>query len=277
MKLEAYAKVNLTLEVFGKRPDGYHALRSFVAPISLSDTIEIEVTDDGSIVSDAGYPDDLCVKAATALREAFCIQNGPGAAIRVFKRIPAGGGLGGGSADAAAVLRGLNDLWGCGFDLERLAEIGAKVGSDVPSLLFRRPVVMEGRGELVAPVAYTPGFNMVVASPGVHCSTAEVYRACVPRQASEDSPTSEMLAAYSAGDVARVAAALVNDLQAPAIALHPEISALMQKLRDAGAEGVMMSGSGSCVFALAKDSASATELAAEMNRQTVKAWAVCTV
>ena len=111
MKIEAFAKVNLTLDVYGTRPDGYHALRSVVMPISLSDTLEIETAEDGSITSDTGYDDDLCVKAARVLKSSVSsLPSSFGASIRVTKRIPAGGGLGGGSADAAAVLRALNEL-----------------------------------------------------------------------------------------------------------------------------------------------------------------------
>ena len=138
MTVEAYAKVNFTLEVFGKRADGYHALRSVVMPISFSDTLDIEVADDGEITSDTGYDDDLCVKAARILRSSSLIPrpSSLGAAIRVAKRIPAGGGLGGGSADAAAVLRALNELWEVGLSREELAEVGAQVGSDVPALVM---------------------------------------------------------------------------------------------------------------------------------------------
>ena len=156
MTVEANAKVNFTLEVFGKRADGYHALRSVVMPISLSDTLDIEETDNGEITSDTGYDDDLCVKAARILRSSVSsLPSSIGAAIHVTKRIPAGGGLGGGSADAAAVLRALNELWKVGLSREELAEVGAQVGSDVPSLVMGCPVIMEGRGEKVTPLIRT--------------------------------------------------------------------------------------------------------------------------
>lgn len=118
MKIEAFAKINLTLEVFGVRTDGYHALRSVVVPVSLSDTIDIE--DAVSLSSDVPYQDDLCLKAARVL---LGLRGGCGAAISVIKRIPAGGGLGGGSADAAATLLALNDLWGHMLSRAELVEI----------------------------------------------------------------------------------------------------------------------------------------------------------
>ena len=160
MRAEAYAKVTFTLEVFGKRADGYHALRSVVMPISLSDTLDIEAADDGAITSDTGYDDDLCVKAARILRSSVSsLPSSLGATIHVAKRIPAGGGLGGGSADAAVVLRALNELWKVGLSREELAEVGAQVGSDVPALVLGGPVIMEGRGEKVASIEQSEQSN----------------------------------------------------------------------------------------------------------------------
>lgn len=278
MKVEAFAKVNLTLEVFGKRTDGYHALRSLVIPISLFDTLEIERTDDGSITSDTGYDDDLCVKAAKALRAGYGVAR-LGARIHVEKRIPAGGGLGGGSADAAAVLRALNGLWGCGLSRTELAEVGAQVGSDVPALTIGGPVIMEGRGERTTPLpAFQPSpLNLVLVNPGVHSSTKEVYAACVPRPLGGPDATAAMATALESGDLGLIAAAGVNDLQAPAVRLHPEISDALVSLRTAGATGVMMSGSGSCVFGFASDAASAARISSEMNGRGFQTWPVRSV
>ena len=275
MKVEACAKVNLTLEVFGERSDGYHALRSVVLPVSLSDTLDIELTDDGTISSDSGYADDLCVKAANVLRQVLDARretrdaNSPGAKISVVKRIPAGGGLGGGSADAAATLRALNDLWGLGKSLEELAEIGAQVGSDVPALVLGGPVLMEGRGEKVTRF---PGghetddgrlgqLNLVLANPGVFSSTKEVYAACSPRLPNDPSIVYNMQTAWAAGDLKKVAATLMNDLQEPAVRLHPEIRDALEALKAAGADGVLMSGSGSTVFGLVPTEARGREIA----------------
>ena len=279
MTVSAYAKINLTLEVFGKRPDGYHALRSVVAPISFSDALEIETTDDGSITSDTGYDDDLCVKAARALKSSVpSLPSSIGATIHVTKRIPAGGGLGGGSADAAAVLRALNEAWSVGLPLEELAELGAQVGSDVPALVIGGPVIMEGRGEKVEDLRLkTEDLNLVLVNPGVRCSTREVYERCVPRETGGENLTARMAEAWSAGDFKGVCAALANDLQDPAVRLHSEIADALVSLRTAGAEGVMMSGSGSCVFGLVPDAARAEELSVELNRRGFQAWPVHTI
>ena len=265
MTSEAYAKVNLTLEVFGVRGDGYHALRSLVAPISLSDTIEIEPAE--TLSSDSPYPDDLCLKAAMALRSSAAAcglrPTSGAAAIHVTKRIPAGGGLGGGSADAAAVLRSLNKMWRLGFSPEELARIGAQVGSDVPALVLTQhylsPVIMEGRGEDVRLLdvaaasasrwqAARACLDLVLVNPGVHTSTREVFSLADARDPASPSVADECARALGSGDLKRIASSFVNDLTIPACRLHPEISEAISTLRAAGAAGVAMSGSGSTVF-----------------------------
>ena len=276
MTIEANAKVNFTLEVFGKRADGYHALRSVVMPISLSDTLDIEVTEDGSITSDTGYDDDLCVKAARVLRSQISdLRSQIGAAIHVTKRIPAGGGLGGGSADAAAVLRTLNELWKVGLSREELAEIGAQVGSDVPALVMGCPVIMEGRGEKVQDLRLkTEDLNLVLVNPGVCSSTKEVYASCEARPLDGENATAKMVEALETGDVRKIAAALMNDLQAPAVKQHPEIADALVSLRTAGVVGAMMSGSGSSVFGIVPDADTATRISFELNMHGLQAWPV---
>ena len=297
MTVQANAKVNFTLEVFGRRVDGYHALRSVVMPISLSDTLDIEMTDGGEITSDTGYDDDLCVKAARILRSSSLVPHSSslGAVIRVVKRIPTGGGLGGGSADAAAVLRALNELWGVGLSREELAEIGAQVGSDVPALVLGGPVVMEGRGEIVKsigacacsdlssdqptsrPADQVRRLNLVLVNPGVHSSTKEVYAACEARPLDVEDLTAKMVAALKAGDLESIAAALMNDLQPLAVKQHPEIADALVSLRTAGVLGAMMSGSGSSVFGIVRDVAAAERISSELNARGLQAWPVQTL
>ena len=273
MKIEAYAKVNLTLEVLGVREDGFHALRSIVAPVSLSDTLEILPSE--SLSCDTGYADDLCLKAARALGP------GRGAEIRVVKRIPAGGGLGGGSADAAATLVALNEMWNLGKSREELAEIGAAVGSDVPSLVLGGPVLMEGRGEVVSPFALGgapfPVLHMVLCNPGVASPTGEVYANCKSRVTDDPSILYNMRTALESGDLERIAAAMTNDLQEPAVRLHPEIGAALELLKKSGAVGAAMSGSGSTVFGLVPDEARGREVAAFLVQKGFAAWPVHTI
>ena len=273
MTVAANAKVNLALEVYDRRADGYHELRSIVLPVALADELTIEATTDGEISSDTGYGErDLLVRAARALREACPSAAGRGARVHVEKRIPVGGGLGGGSADAAATLLALNEAWRLGLSPAALADVGASVGSDVPALVlaqhYRVPVLMEGRGERVRPLdaqerrklAYNGLYDwMVLANPGVNSSTAEVYSRCVSR-------------GKAAEERFDASAAPVNDLQAAACALHPEIATTLAALMVAGAKDVMMSGSGSTVFGFADSAAAASRIAAKMESVGCKSW-----
>ena len=230
MRRAAHAKINLTLEVLGTRPDGYHDLRSVVLPVPLHDDVDLAPAPALSVEMPGGLPPErnLAWKAAEALRRATGCRLG--ARIRIVKRIPMGAGLGGGSADAAAVLNGLNELWGLGLPKARLVALAAEVGSDVPALTFGGPVLMEGRGERVAPLA--AGYplpdlaRLVLRTPPVFVSTPEVFRAFRP------------------SDRGRGA----NDLQPAACRLHPEIAAALAALEAEGCTGVSMSGSGSSVF-----------------------------
>ena len=270
MTVQAHAKVNLTLEVFGRRADGYHSLRSVVMPVSLCDTLEITPAE--GLSSDTGYADDLCLKAATVLREERGVS--AGAEIRVEKRIPAGGGLGGGSADAAAALLALNEMWELGFSRSELAVLGARVGSDVPSLVLGGAVLMEGRGEVVSRIPGSPfaPMHLVLAAPREPSSTARVYAECVPREFSSPSASARMADALRSGDVGAVADALSNDLREPAARLCPGIAAAEDALRSSGAIGVSMSGSGSTVFGLVGSESEGLEIAAKA--KDMGFWAV---
>ncbi|MBQ4471355.1 MAG: 4-(cytidine 5'-diphospho)-2-C-methyl-D-erythritol kinase [Kiritimatiellae bacterium] len=273
MKIEAFAKVNFTLEVLGVRDDGYHALRSLVVPISLCDTLEI--TEAETLESDTGYADDLCLKAARVL------SPDRGAAIRVIKRIPAGGGLGGGSADAAATLVALNGIWGLGKSRDELVRLAAQVGSDVPALVHGGAVLMEGRGEKVSPfmpegVAF-PRLHMVLCNPGVASSTKEVYAKCNSRVTDDASILYNMRTALASGSLERISAAMMNDLQEPAVSLHPEIGGALELLRKSGVIGAAMSGSGSTVFGLVQSEAHGRETAAFLNLHGFAAWYAQTV
>jgi 4-diphosphocytidyl-2-C-methyl-D-erythritol kinase len=278
MTVEAYAKVNFTLEVTGTRADGYHALRSLVVPVSLCDTITISPSD--RLTSDTGYADDLILKAARRLQAACGVARG--AHFSVEKRIPAGGGLGGGSADAAAVLKALNTFWSLGLSQDDLLPLAAAVGSDVPALLHGGAVLMEGRGELVRPFPLPdgrpfPSLTVVLANPGVHCPTAEVFGRCIPRVTDDAAIVYNMRTALCSGDLSQIAAAMMNDLQLPAQSLHPEIEMSLRLLSQAGVVGAMVSGSGSTVFGLAPSEARGRESAAFLNGKGLSAWCVHTI
>ena len=255
MRLAAHAKINLTLEVLGMRPDGYHDLRSVVTTIPLHDDVELldasagEVTvvmvGDGMEVPRVPCETNLAVRAARALQEACGVTRG--VHIRIVKRISVGAGLGGGSADAAAVLNGLNELWGLGLPKERLCAIGAGVGSDVPALVLGGVVLMEGRGERVRPyfageAPATPktlalpnapfGDRFVLRVPPVCASTARVYAEFRPEDRGK----------------------FRNDLQPAACRLYPAIAETIAEMEVEGLENVQMTGSGSAVFGWRKES-----------------------
>ena len=276
MKIEAFAKINLTLEVLGKRADGYHALHSLVVPVSLCDSIVL--TGASEIVSDIPYSDDLCVKAAKALAAAASVPAGCGVSIKVNKRIPVGGGLGGGSADAAAVLVALNDMWVLGLSREQLVNIGAGVGSDVPALVLSRgagPVLMEGRGEKVTPFdGVMPQMHFVLANPGVFCSTKQVFKNCISRVTDDSLILYNMRKSFASGDLEGIAASFMNDLEPAAEALHPEIGQVKKTLSDLGVLGATMSGSGSTVFGIVPSEYEGRKIVDSLRSCGISAWCV---
>ena len=250
MCLAAHAKVNLSLEVLGTRPDGYHELRSVVAEIPLHDDVElldasagevtVEMSGDGMEAPCVPCEANLAVRAARALAAAAGVPRG--VHIRIVKRIPVGAGLGGGSADAAAVLNGLNELWGVGLSKERLCEIGAEVGSDVPALVLGGMVLMEGRGERVRallqrarrPLSQSVGpfdDNFVLRVPPIYASTARVYAEFRPEDCGK----------------------FRNDLQPAACRLYPAIAETIAEMEAEGLGDVQMTGSGSAVFGWRKE------------------------
>ena len=235
MIIEAHAKINWTLEVVGVRPDGYHDLRSIVLPIPLHDSVMIEEAE-GIVCEmpglDVPQETNLAYRAAIELKEA--VGAACGARITIEKRIPAGAGLGGGSADAAAVLNGLNRLWGLHLPEAELCAIAARVGSDVPALTLGGPVLMEGRGERVSrlsprQIKHLPAINdVVVFTPDIFASTLAVYREFREQDCGLGP----------------------NDLQPAAIRLYPGIGEAIRQLEQQGLKRVTMSGSGSAVYGL---------------------------
>ena len=263
IRVPAHAKINVFLRVLRRREDGYHEIQSLVCPISLADEVSVRPADrlrvhvGGQAAALGGL--NLALVAALALADG-CPDAG-GALVEIDKRIPVAGGLGGGSADAAATLRALNVLWGCGVepaDLERIAE---RIGSDVPAMLRDEPLVMSGRGEVLAP-AEVATFHWALVRFGFGVRSPDAYRwwdLDGGRSGPEPEP---LLAAAASGDAEALGAHLFNDLEAPVFSRHPELGAAKQRLIDAGALGAVMSGSGSSVLGLARDAAHAAELSA---------------
>jgi 4-diphosphocytidyl-2-C-methyl-D-erythritol kinase len=262
--VDAPAKVNLTLRVLGRRPDGFHDLESVVAATTLVDRLTLAPADTLTLACDsANVPsgeDNLVLKAARLLRES-CGATG-GARLTLTKAIPAGRGFGGGSSDAAATLAGLNALWQLNLSREELARLGSKIGSDVPLFLGPPLLVMRGRGEHLSPASAQPQWWLVLAWPEYGQPTADVY-AAYDRLPQEDGgrPAATEILDHMDRPAAEVARFLVNDLEAPARSLRrkgPDVRMLLEK---AGGRAVGMTGSGSAYFALADTEAQASLLA----------------
>ena len=248
--VRAPAKINLTLDVLGRRPDGYHALRSVMQTLALHDTLELRPAPAIRFACDApalAGEDNLVPRAAHLLRTATGYRGGVDITLR--KRIPVNAGLGGGSSDAAATLMALNRLWGQALGPERLAELGAALGSDVPFFLYAPLALVSGRGEVVEALPPAPPAYVVLHQPPCGLSTARVFAALPPTRYGDGSGTERLLAALQAG-LAPEQWPLSNGLQETVAALYPEVASALERLRTAGAPQVVLTGSGSTVYAL---------------------------
>lgn len=241
----AYAKLNLTLGVLGRRADGYHALDTLMQSVSLYDTVSADRASD-IIVTAVGMrlPYDNTVRRAA---ERYCALACGGAHLRIIKRIPSQAGMGGGSADAAAALRCLDALYGR-LDEETLYRIALCVGADVPFCLHGGLCRAEGVGEALTPLLAARKLHFLVVKPERGVSTGALFRALTLPRALPN--TGAAMAALAAGDVPALGKLLQNALEPPAAALVPEIAAIKGTLLEAGALGASMTGSGSAVFGL---------------------------
>ena len=254
LTVQAPAKVNLTLRVLGRRPDGYHDLESVVAAVTLFDVLEFSASDDLHLACE-GIPvsageDNLVLRAARLLRTESGTR--AGAQMRLEKRIPPGRGFGGGSADAAATLVALDALWGLGLAREDLARLGARVGSDVP-FFFGSPVaILRGRGERLKAVQSRSPWWLALAWPDYCLATVDVY-AALDRLAESVNGRPEATAILEAleGPASGASALLVNDLEGAARRVRLDGMDLRAIFRQSGAASVGMTGSGSAYFALA--------------------------
>ena len=266
VRREAHAKINVFLRVLGAREDGYHEIQSLVVPISLADAVSVEPAEalrvevEGAPELAGDGPGGLNLALVAALALADACPDAAGALVRIRKRIPVAGGLGGGSADAAATLHALNELWGCEVDPLTLAGIGERIGSDVPAMLVGEPVLMSGRGERLAPVPCAV-LHWVLMDLGFGVRSPDAYR-WWDEDGGRTGPDPEpLLAAAATGDPRAVGPLLFNDLEAPVVAHHTPIGEAKARLLEAGALGAVMSGSGSSVVGLARDEAHAQALA----------------
>lgn len=256
----APAKLNLYLHVTGRRANGYHELDSLVAFLDLGDAVEVEATPELILTLTgpmaAGVPpseDNLVLRAARALAQAYGVSSG--ARIALEKRLPRAAGLGGGSADAAATLLALAELWHLPVEAARLAEIGLTIGADLPVCLRGRPSRMQGIGEQLAPAPALPPCGVVLLNPGMPLATREVFAA----RRGGFCPEARMPAAFrDVADLIGFLAGCRNDLEPSALALAPQVGAALERLRGLpGVRLVRMAGSGATCFGLFDDAAAA--------------------
>ncbi len=270
---QAHAKLNLSLHLTGKRADGYHLLESLVVFTELADVLSAEKADALSLAVTGEFAggleggDNLVLRAARLLQQHTGYAGG--AALRLEKNIPIGGGLGGGSADAAAALRLLNDLWQLGLGETDLLALAPQLGADVAACVLSGPAIIRGVGETVSPLVQPmPAFTAVLAHPRVPLLTAQVYAMVEeirPGQPPMQEPADDWLAAVRA---------MRNDLQRPAIAATPIVAEMLLAMETAAPkpELVRMTGSGACCFALFTDADRAAAYADSIRRQYPGWW-----
>jgi 4-diphosphocytidyl-2-C-methyl-D-erythritol kinase len=253
--LRAFAKVNYAVEVRGTRPDGYHEISTVLQSISLFDDLQLERTDAGFDLlvepeeAEVGPPHENTVHKAWRLLGQLVGEELPVRA-RLHKRVPAGAGLGGGSADAAAVLLGLDELFGLGLSADELREVGLRIGADVPFCLAGGTALGEGIGEVLTPLPAPPPHALVVAKPVAGADTARIYRAYDQRPPQNRHPAAPIVEALRTGDLGVLALSVGNDLTPVTREIVPGVGELEDELLRSGALGAAMSGTGSAVYGI---------------------------
>ena len=266
---QAPAKINLTLEILGLREDGYHEIRSLMQTLTLSDRLELRLLEEDELVltcSDDSLScgeDNLVLKAARLLKKTYRVQQG--AAMFLEKVIPIEAGMAGGSSDAAATLRGLNRLWGLNLPMERLEEIGARIGSDIPFCIHGGTALVTGRGEQVQEVRGPKEESVLIVKPDFGASTKMVYGAWDANHPPEDlvDRSAQLLESLTL-DGGGYKAYLHNDLQAITVALLPEVGLILERMRKS-TPYALMSGSGPTCFCMG-DNAIIKELYDEFSK-----------
>lgn len=271
LTLQSPAKINLSLEILDKRPDGYHNLDSFFLPVSLFDTLVFEEAPELSlrISPESTIPvekigtdnDNLILRAARILQRRHAPH--AGAKITLSKHIPIGGGLGGGSSNCATTFHALNRLWDLDLSRETLEAYAAELGSDTPAFVQGGAVRMTGRGEILRPAfpdcpenrESIPPLWVVLLNCGEHCSTKEVYKHYIKELTPRPDFYYTVAHFASSGAVSQLAENLFNSLQKGVYARYPRVETSARLLKEAGAEGVLLSGSGATVFGLVRDQA----------------------
>ncbi|MBO4852533.1 MAG: 4-(cytidine 5'-diphospho)-2-C-methyl-D-erythritol kinase [Schwartzia sp.] len=268
VQIEANAKINLTLDILGVRPDGYHEVEMVMQSVGLFDTIRVVRRQSGiDLQMDApSLPTDetnLAWKAARLFLDVYKIQ--AGVAIEIEKRIPIAAGLAGGSTDAAGVLMGMNRLFEKGLSAQELCALGEKLGSDVPFCIEGGTMLATGRGEILRRLPDLPQLFVVLAKPPISVSTAWAYKTYDQVGVARHPDTKAMLAALDEGNVEKIAGGLANVLEEVTMKAHAVVGDYKRALSENGALASLMSGSGPTVFALAQTRPDAERAAAAIS------------
>lgn len=266
-------KVNLYLRIVRKRPDGYHDLETVMAPLDFGDTLTFAPAECGITMScdNPSLPTDdtnLVVRAAKRLAERFAVKRG--VHIALTKRAPLAAGVGGGSSNAAFTLLGLNRLWELGATDAALGEIAASLGSDINFFMAGATALCSGRGERVIPVLFRLKAFVLLINPGFGISTKWAYESwakAAARLTAQAPDVTLLLRALEQNDLASASAALYNSLEAPSVGKFPVLELLKRAMRDAGAAGALMSGSGASVFGLFANTADAERAAVKVRAE----------
>lgn len=268
---KAYAKINLGLDVLRRRQDGYHEVKMIMQTVDICDDLTFDKKGEPGIdfrIEGADLPADennLVYRAATLLMEKGQIREG--VSITLQKRIPIAAGMAGGSADAAAALRGLNALFEMGYSVEDLKELGVTLGADIPYCIRGGTMLSEGIGEILTPLSSPPACHLVIAKPDIDVSTAFVYRNLQADRLPFHPDIDGMAAALAAGDLKGITDRMGNVLETVTVKEYPLIGRLKQMMCGLGAENALMSGSGPTVFGVCKEKETAEKIAAVIRKE----------
>lgn len=268
----AYAKINLSLDVTGKLPNGYHQVRMIMQTVGIYDTLTFERTDgEIRITADGGElplgPDNLIYKAILLMRETYGITGG--ARVHLEKRIPIAAGMAGGSTDAACAMKAMNELYELGLSRQSLMELAVKIGADVPYCIMGGTALAEGIGEKLTKLRDMPRMLLLVAKPNAFVSTKEVYQRLDSKEIPDHPDVDGMMEAVQAGELAGIVGRLGNVLETVTVEMVPAIGVLKSRMLEGGALGSLMSGSGPTVFGIFTDEAKAQAVLALIEKENL--------
>ena len=253
IRREAFAKINLGLDVVRRLPNGYHEVRMIMQTVGICDVLTFQKAASGIqlVVDNEELPTDgnnLICKAAKLLLDTADVKGG--VRITLEKHIPIAAGMAGGSTDAAAALLGINELYEIGYDVDKLKELGVKIGADVPYCIQGGTALAEGIGEVLSPLPTPPACHLVIAKPDINVSTKFVYENLRANELESHPDIDGMIEGLKDGDLKAITDRLANVLETVTVPAYPIIDKIKQYMLDAGAKGALMSGSGPTVFGI---------------------------